>query len=536
MTTTYLVVFVGAILLSFILTRTVRNVASARGWVSAPSLPRHIHTASIPRLGGIAIFLAFAVVAVVLAASPTLRGADPKFSVRTILFILIPGALVFLLGLYDDLRPVKPHVKFAIQAVAATILFFGGFRVFQLPLLFGSHSLGWLALPLTILWVLWITNAFNLLDGVDGLAAGSSLFSTMTVFVVSMVSGDLLVSSLTLALAGAILGFLRFNFNPATIFLGDSGSLFIGFMLSALALAGAQKTPTIVAVAIPVVSFGLPVLETVLSVLRRFLSGEPLFAADRGHIHHKLLERGFSQQQVVWILYVVSAACGLLSLFLLYPSGPTVGVVLFVIGVGIWVGVQHLGYHEFNELRRVASRTMEQKRIIVNNLAIRRATRALSKAQSFDEIREALHDAFRNNDFDGYRLQLDPAAGRRSVSIHAGSPKQASLPKIAWTKYAAGALTGERGPEWKLTLELAANTKRKVGSLLLHREYSGRPLLIDINLLFSGFNVALADACDRAETGAGIFVEDMEDVSMLAGRFLETEKSADLALDSLVHN
>lgn len=532
MTTTYLVVFLGAMLLSFVLTRSVRNIAVARGWVTAPSLPRHIHTVSIPQLGGVAIFLAFTGVAGFLAASSAMRAADPRFSVRTILHILIPATLVFLLGLYDDLRPVKPQVKFAVQAVAATLLFFGGFRVFQFPLLFGSHSLGWLELPLTILWVLWITNAFNLLDGVDGLAAGSSLFSTLTVFVVSMVSGDLLVSSLTLALAGAILGFLRFNFNPATIFLGDCGSLFIGFMLSALALAGAQKTPTLVAVAIPVISFGLPVLETVLSVFRRFLSGQPLFAADRQHIHHKLLELGFSQQKVVWILYVVSAACGLLSLFLLYPSGPTVGIVLFVVGVGIWVGVQHLGYHEFVELRRVAARTMDQKKIIVNNLAVRRASRALSNAQSFDEIREALHEAFRNNDFDGYRLQLDPLGDRRSIPSDGEYPVQKRLPKIAWTKTAAGPV-GIRGPEWKLTLELASVSRRRVGSLLLHREYSQRPLLIDINLLFSGFNKALADACERAETRAGCFATESGEDGVPARVFLEPEKTSDLGLDSI---
>ena len=534
MTTTYLVVFVSAILLSFVLTRTVRNIATARGWVCAPSSPRHIHTASIPRLGGVAVFLAFAAVAGILAVFPAFRGSDSKFTSRTILYILIPGTVVFLLGLYDDLRPVKPPVKFAVQAVAATLLFFGGFRVFQLPLFFGSHSLGWLALPLTIIWVLWITNAFNLLDGVDGLAAGSSLFSTLTVFVVSLVSGDLLVSSLTLALAGAILGFLRFNFNPATIFLGDSGSLFIGFMLSALALAGAQKSPTIVAVAIPVVSFGLPVLETVLSVLRRFLSGQPLFAADRGHIHHKLLERGFSQQQVVWILYVVSAACGLLSLFLLYPSGPTVGVVLFVIGVGIWVGVQHLGYHEFVELRRVASRTIDQKKIIINNLAIRRALRALQKAQSFDEIREALHEAFRNNDFDGYRLQLYPVARNRALSINRGVSKQPLSPTMSWGKPETGSLIRAGGPEWKLTLELASTSKRKLGSFLIHRQYSNRPLLIDINLLFSGFNVALADACERAQTRPSIFVNEIEDEGLLGTAFIETKERADLALDPLV--
>ena len=197
------------------------------------------------------------------------------------------------------------------------ILFAGGLRIFNLPVLFGSQQFGWtIGLTLTILWVIGITNAFNLIDGLDGLAEGSALFSTLVVFGAAVFNHSSLVALLTIALAGAILGFLKFNFNPATIFLGDCGSLFIGFMLSALALQGAEKSPTIVAVAIPVVSFGLPILETVLSVLRRLISGRPLFTADREHIHHKLLGRGMSQRQVVIVLYAVSAIFALLSLFL----------------------------------------------------------------------------------------------------------------------------------------------------------------------------------------------------------------------------
>lgn len=493
MTIIYIAVFLGAVLISFALTRGVRNIANSRGWVYAPPSSRHIHKDLIPRLGGIAIFIAFAVIAIALIAIPNLPGVEAALSRRTVLYILAPATLVFLLGLYDDFKPVKPQVKFAVQAVAATLLFFGGFGVFQLPLLFGSHTLGWLALPLTILWVLWITNAFNLLDGVDGLAAGSALFSTITVFVVSLVSGNFLVSSLTLALAGAILGFLRFNFNPATIFLGDSGSLFIGFMLSALALAGAQKTPTIVAVAIPVVSFGLPVLETVLSVFRRYLNGQPLFAADRQHIHHKLLERGFSQQQVVVILYVVSAICGLLSLFLLYPSGPMVGIVLFVIGTGIWVGVQHLGYHEFVELGRVAMRTMDQKKIIVNNLAIRRATEALSKSEDSDGVGRVLREAFEANDFDGFELTLVPAHLRYDHG--AGS-------QLKWEKPNGGEKDAAGDAEWTLTVDLKTSSGERLGSFSLYRRCSGSPLLVDINLLIAGFNVALAGALERAAQNA----------------------------------
>jgi len=221
MTVTLLGIFVAAALISFLLTRSIRNIANSRGWVYAPASSRHIHKDLIPRLGGIAIFIAFALIGIALIAIPSVPGVEMSLSRRTVLYILGPATLVFLLGLYDDFKPLKAPVKFAVQALAATLLFFGGFGVFQLPLLFGSHTPAWLALPLTILWVLWITNAFNLLDGVDGLAAGSALFSTLTVFVVSLVSGNFLISSLTLALAGAILGFLRFNFNPATIFLGD---------------------------------------------------------------------------------------------------------------------------------------------------------------------------------------------------------------------------------------------------------------------------------------------------------------------------
>src|SRR5437764_9858590 len=253
-----------------------------------------------------------------------------------------------------------------------------------------------------------ITNAFNLIDGLDGLAAGSALFSTLVMFVIALLTDAPLISLVTLALAGAVLGFLRYNFNPATIFLGDCGSLFIGFMLSALALQGAQKAPTIVAVAIPVVSFGLPILETLLSIVRRFISGRPVFTADREHIHHKLLQLGWSHRQAVIILYGVSAVFALLSLFLLWPTGSTLGLVLAVLGTGIWIGVQHLGYLEFGEIRRVAQRTFQQRQIFVNNLAIRRATEELNVASDYQQICRILVASFSSNAFDGFELRSYP--------------------------------------------------------------------------------------------------------------------------------
>src|SRR5450631_2390062 len=304
LTPLYLATFAGSLLLSFVATKVVRDLAVRKGWVAGPAQERHMHSKALPRLGGIAIVGSFLVATgIALLVDRFLLSSGLALSLRPLLTILPPAILIFFLGVYDDVLTAGPYLKFFVQAIAGAMLFAGGLRVLDLPLLFGNHQFSWIiSLPLTILWVMAITNAFNLIDGLDGLAAGSALFSTLVMFVIALMGNLSLISLITLALAGAILGFLRYNFNPATIFLGDCGSLFIGFMLSALALYGAQKAPTIIAVAIPVVSFGLPILETALSVVRRFISGRPVFTADREHIHHKLLQLGMSHRQVVIVL------------------------------------------------------------------------------------------------------------------------------------------------------------------------------------------------------------------------------------------
>jgi UDP-GlcNAc:undecaprenyl-phosphate GlcNAc-1-phosphate transferase len=353
-----------------------------------------------------------------------------------------------------------------------------------------------MGLAFTILWVLAITNAFNLIDGLDGLAAGSALFSTLVAFVVALLNGNSLVTVMTIALAGAILGFLRYNFNPATIFLGDSGSLFIGFLLSALALAGAQKAPTIVAVAIPVVSFGLPILETSLSILRRVISGRPVFTADREHIHHKLLQHGLTHRQVVIVLYAVSAVFALLSLFLLWPTGSSLGLVLAVLGIGIWIGVQRLGYLELGELGRVAQRTFEQRQIVINNLAIRRATEELKAARDYEQIQRILQAAFGSNDFDGFDVTFKLFPGEPHPVSAAESAARRGEVSFHWGKTRASrSLDGLA--VWTLSLDLVSSSNRRRGAMMVHRLYSPRDLQLDINLLTSTFPVVLADAFDR---------------------------------------
>lgn len=499
MTVLYLGIFGLSLILSFVLTRSVRNTAMMRGWVSVPGSARHLHEAPLPRLGGVAIFGAFvlSLSAALLVASlrPELRFGS---SLRILSTILIPGWLIFLLGLYDDVRSVGPYFKFAVQAVAAAMLWIGGLRILDVPVLFGARQLPWfVGLALTILWVLGITNAFNLIDGLDGLAAGSALFSTLVVFVVALLTHSSLVALMTLALAGAIVGFLRFNFNPATIFLGDCGSLFIGFLLSALALEGAQKAPTVIAVAIPVVSFGLPILETSLSVLRRLISGRPVFTADREHIHHKLLQLGLSHRQVVVVLYAVSALFGLLSLFLLWPTGSSLGLVLAVLGTGVWLGVQHLGYLEFGEIRRVAQRTLDQRQIVINNLAIRRATAELKVARAYDQLCRILVAAFDSNDFDAFELSVKLLLTEHPALQHLQTiPSSHGDIHFRWSRPGTPILPGS-GATWSLTLDLLTTSNRRRGTMIVHRRYTERPLQLDVNLLTSEFPVALADAVDR---------------------------------------
>ena len=493
MTLIYLFCFVGALVLSFILTRTIRQMAVRNGWVIAPTSSRHIHSAPIPRLGGVAIYLSFVIATLALVGASQYFGLDIGLPLRTIFFIILAGTIIFALGLWDDIRSVPPLIKVVVEAIAAVILFFQGFGIFTVPFFSQGEPLLWIALPATVLWVLLITNAFNLLDGLDGLAAGSAVFSTLAVFVAGLLDGNLQAAVLMVTLAGSILGFLRFNFNPATIFLGDGGSLFIGFMLSALGLVGAQKKSTLVAVAIPVVSFGLPILETGISILRRFLNGQPIFSADRGHIHHKLIERGLSQRQVVVILYAVSAGCGLLSLFLTTPGGGSVGIVLFVLGLGVWLGVQHLGYHEFFELGRVAKRTIEQKQVIINNLAIRRAADELGRADSYEEVFQILEQTFATNDFDGFSLRVGLARGASEMGP---CGCRQTLLCYKWSKPGSELIT-EQEAMWTLKLDLLSKQREPLGEFAVYRAYYEKACLVDVNLLVSGFQESLATTIFR---------------------------------------
>ena len=488
----YVTLFLVSAALCLALALRVRSCAVARGWVATPDSDRHVHTASIPRLGGVAIFLTFMLLAAVALLLPKSTGLALTLPVRTVVSILSAACIVFVLGLYDDVRPAGPYLKFGVQAVAAAILWFGGVGISHFDLLSAGRSLHTVvALPLTIFWVLLITNAFNLIDGLDGLAAGSAIFSTLVVFVSSLLAPNSTVALLAIILAGAILGFLRLNFHPASIFLGDSGSMFIGFMLAALALAGSQKAPTMIAVAIPVLSFGLPILDVCLAISRRFLGGKPLFSADRDHIHHKLLKRGLSQRGAVLVLYGVTAVFAVLSLILMHDAA-LIALVLIVIGIGVALGVQYLGYPEFSELQEAIGRASVKKRFVANNVAIRHAIDAFSGCNDIVALLGILKSTLQTAGFDGMRL------GTNSDSYDATRKNgnevfQDSELKLFWSD---GSFDDSI---WSLRLDLSQPSHRCVGYLYLVRIAIERPLLFDINLLSGDFAAALAGALKRID-------------------------------------
>jgi UDP-GlcNAc:undecaprenyl-phosphate/decaprenyl-phosphate GlcNAc-1-phosphate transferase len=488
----YLFPFLIGFVLSVMLTPLVRDRAIAHGWVDRPDSERHLHTRPIPRLGGVAVCASFLIVVATNLVLVRLAGRPLTLPARSLLGILGPAVLICLLGLCDDLHPLRPLWKFSVQAVSAILLYLAGFGIRQVDLFFSGHNLRTaVGLPLTILWVVLITNAFNLIDGLDGLTAGSALFSTIVLLVLSLGNGSSWVAFLAVVLAGSIAGFLKFNFHPATIFLGDCGSLFVGFMLSALALAASQKGTTMIAVAIPVVSFGLPIMDVAIAVVRRYLSGKPLFRADHEHIHHKLLKRGLSQRDAVFILYGVSAALALLSLAMLH-GGRIIALVLVVLGTGIFVGVQQLRYPEFFEMGRMLERTVSQKQIIANNVNIRRATESLRTCADASSLCRILTETLRPLGFDGFEFNL-PGAARL--------PESLPIPFVRDPSGTLGCCWAEPSPReatWELNLELISSTGHQCGFFSIYRRMPAKPLLMDVNLLSDGFPAALAGAVHRA--------------------------------------
>jgi UDP-GlcNAc:undecaprenyl-phosphate GlcNAc-1-phosphate transferase len=344
----YLIFSLGALalLLTTVVTPIVRDHLGHLGFLDHPDGIRKKHAASVPRVGGIAIALCYTAtfaIAFVLpfSYSQTLRHAFPGIWQLTLVALV-----VFATGVLDDLIGLSPRKKLIGIVLAAGLAYFAGIRV-DTHLFTSIPSQPWLGFAITVIWLVGCTNAFNLIDGLDGLAAGVGLFATVTMLVAALMHHNLPLALAIMPLAGCLLGFLRYNFNPASVFLGDSGSLVIGFLLGCYGALWSAKCVTVVALAAPLLAVSVPLLDVALSILRRFLRHRPILQADHGHIHHRLLDRGFTPRRAVLVIYALCVFVTAFSLVLSELHSKFSGLIIIGFCLVVWVGIRYLGYPEF---------------------------------------------------------------------------------------------------------------------------------------------------------------------------------------------
>jgi UDP-GlcNAc:undecaprenyl-phosphate GlcNAc-1-phosphate transferase len=391
-----LVVFAVALATSLILGKRLTYVSvKAR----RPERSRHWSASGIPRIGGIAVFGA-APVAILLAAvaAATLNGSIPQLPELSGSLILA-GAILFVIGLMDDLRGVRPAVKLIAQTAATLIVYRAGFSIDQLTLLPGHViHLGYFALPVTVLWLVGVSNAFNLIDGLDGLAGGVAIIALLAIATAGLILGNGSVPIYTVALVGALLGFLKYNWPSARLFMGDSGSLVIGFLLAVLSVKGATDADGVTAGIIPIFALAYPLFDTGIAIMRRWLRGVPLSRADMRHVHHQLGSVGLGPKKSLMVIYAGSASIALLGLLVAFAP-PQVTLVATMVGVAILIlvvalGIHWLQYHEFLEAgASLKSAAQKARSVIQDKINARDVADSILQAGSIEEIHVILHDS-----------------------------------------------------------------------------------------------------------------------------------------------
>jgi UDP-GlcNAc:undecaprenyl-phosphate GlcNAc-1-phosphate transferase len=354
---------------SFLLTPLVRAFA-VRTNITDPPGERKIHKEPVPLLGGVSVFFSFNL-AVILGIILN-HGNLGEMIVARWQTLFICQVIILGLGFFDDLKRLQPGVKFVFQILVGVMAFVFGFGIQNIANQFhdGVINLGLLSLPVTILWVVMITNALNLIDGLDGLASGTAFIASMTIFAISYFNHNEGIAFVAFILAGSILGFLRYNFHPAKIFLGDSGSLLLGFLLAIFSVQGSSKGPTLLAMMAPILALGLPIMDTLLTMIRRFLKSIhiidyetkngftrilllrnlSIFTADKDHLHHRLMKRGFSHRKAVVILYGVCISLSVLAFFSFALKSINIIPLMGAVLIAFFIGIRSLNYQEFKIL------------------------------------------------------------------------------------------------------------------------------------------------------------------------------------------
>ena len=406
-----------AFALCWFLTPACRGLFLRLGIVDRPDRVRKLHSQAIPRAGGIAIATAYLGAYVFLLVSPLTAKALLADNLPFVWSLLPALAVAFATGLADDLIGLRPWEKLAGQVAAASLAYWAGVRILAI----GRYSteLWWWSFPLTVFWLVGCTNAFNLIDGVDGLAAGIGLFSSVAFFIGGLMDGNLTLAVATLPLAACLLAFLRYNFPPASIFLGDSGSLFIGFLLGSYAVIWTQKSTAALALAAPLMALAIPLLDAALAIARRFLRSDSIFGADRGHIHHRLLDFGFTPREVTLTLYGICSLFGSLALLASVLHNRYRAAVVTAFSVIAWFLISRLRYVEFGVARGMLSSGVI-RHLLRRQIGLARLESRLLGAATAEESWLAIRDAAHEFGFCYLRLRLGDEAFEEALRDHAG--------------------------------------------------------------------------------------------------------------------
>ncbi len=343
----HLVAFAVALIVAFFATPIARKIAVNSGAVNVPNDSRRVHKKPMALMGGLAIIAGFVLAASYSFATKDIKSFTQFLAKRETLGILVGVLIIIVLGIVDDIKALRARVKFPIQLIAAIIVVATGTRITAISKPFQEtvalhpsmmYALGdILAFVISVIWIVGMTNAINLIDGLDGLAAGVSGIAAITLYIVAVIRRQDDIAIISVSLVGAIAGFLPYNFNPAKIFMGDTGATFLGFILAIISIEGTMKSVTALAVAIPILVLGLPIFDTMFAIFRRILHGKPIGEPDRGHLHHRLLDMGLSHRMAVIILYIVSGALGLVSIALV-DKGLLPSIILLIIIVMFGIG------------------------------------------------------------------------------------------------------------------------------------------------------------------------------------------------------
>ena len=453
---TYLSVYIGSLVLAMLITPILIYVARAFKIYDNPGV-RKVHACSIPRIGGIAVFLsATTLLITALLLNNSIGEAFHSIQIQVITLIAT-GTSVFLIGLVDDLHGLRARYKLIIQVTAAMALCLAGVRIDSLDFvnLFTLHF-GWMSFPITIFWIVAITNAVNLIDGLDGLAAGISAVTCAVIAVLAFNGGQPVMVVFMLALLGSLSGFLFFNFNPARIFMGDCGSMFLGFALASASVMCAMKSGTIVALAIPALALGLPIFDTTFSMLRRFLARRGIMSPDHSHLHHRLVDMGFRQRHVVIAMYAITTMAAGLGMFMMFARGAGAIGIFFCILLLLALVFRVAGAVRLREtitgLRRKQSISYQMRQEVES---FEETELHFRQVKTFDQWWQAVCFAADKMDFENSLLPLTQRDGTKRVLVWEKGDKDIRADEIV--KMTAPIRDRRAGSVLNLEIQIRAN-------------------------------------------------------------------------------